>query len=155
MRGRGLLLILLLAGAACGRTRDEACSQCGRGECKAMAFTIRLEGAPPVRTCCPRCGLRYLSGKHPRVVGLEVRDFGTAAGIDARTAVYVDGSDVNPCTHDAPAPPADDRGCCMKEVFDRCRPSLIAFASRESADGFSRQHGGIVRTFAEVEGSPR
>jgi DeoR family transcriptional regulator, copper-sensing transcriptional repressor len=144
-----LLLALLVFAPACLKSQA-SCSVCGRTECRAMVFTIHLKDGTAKNTCCPRCGLHYLEGEHPAVASLSVRDFATAKTLDADAAVYVDGSDVTPCTSMAGAPPGDERGCCLKPVYDRCTPSLIPFASRDTARKFADVHGGIVRTFAEV-----
>ena len=145
---------LVLIAASCGRDR-EACAVCGRAECRNMTLSIRLEGGRTVRACCPRCGLHYIETGHPQVASITVRDFTTARPIDAAAAVYVDGSDVSPCTAMSGTPPMDDHGCCLKPVFDRCTPSLIAFASREEARRFADEHGGMIRSFAEVRAQPR
>jgi hypothetical protein len=149
-----LTVLLLAAGvAACRWWRAESCSQCGRDECKNLTFTIELEGAAFVRTCCPRCALRYIQEKRPVVVSLAVREFETAAPLDARKALYVEGSDVHPCTHDVRSTPTDERGCCLETVYDRCEPSLIAFASVAGAEAFAREHGGFVRSFDALASS--
>jgi hypothetical protein len=135
---------------ACARHAAE-CGQCGRAECKSLAFDIRLTNGKVVQTCCPRCGLHYLSGSHPPVAALAVKDFDTAARIDANTAFYVDGSDVHPCTSMAGPEPMDERGCCMKTEYDRCLPSLIAFGSKAKAETFAEEHGGTVKAFAELK----
>jgi len=38
----------------------------------------------------------------------------------------------------------------MERVFDRCEPSLYAFARRADADEFARQNGGTVLTAEQV-----
>ena len=35
--------------------------------------------------------------------------------------------------------------------WDRCLPSILAFASRASADAFHAQHGGTLRSFQELK----
>jgi len=128
------------------------CGVCQREECRNLAFTIRLQDGKAVETCCPRCGLHYVEQEHPRVASLSVRDFDTALALDARNAFYVEGSDVTPCSSmQESSPPRDERGCCMKQVYDRCLPSVLAFGSRERAESFAREHGGMVKTLAEIE----
>lgn len=39
--------------------------------------------------------------------------------------------------------------------FDRCSPSILAFARRESAERFVRQHGGVLLRFEELAASYR
>ena len=150
---RGLTILavgFLLAATSGSCARQRFCSQCGRGECKNLAFTIRLADGGAVETCCPRCALRYLSSERPVVAGLTVRAFSDAATLDARKAFYVEGSDAHPCSH-AEGTPVDERGCCLKAVYDRCEPSLVAFASAQAAESFVRDHGGFVRRFDELK----
>ena len=120
-----------------------------------MTFTIRLASGRQIETCCPRCGLHYLESKHPSVASLAVRDFDSAARLDARRAYYVEGSDATPCSHGASSAGQDERGCCLKPVYDRCLPSLLAFASLARAERFAREHGGSVKSLSEVEASLR
>jgi hypothetical protein len=149
---RGLLLTVTLATvtAACS-AQAEFCEQCGRAECRNLSFDVRHQDGTVVRTCCPRCALHYLARQHPPVASLAVRDFDTAGRIDATRAFYVEGSDVAPCSASAGSPPKDERGCCMKTVYDRCLPSLLAFGSRPKAETFAREHGGMIKTFADLQ----
>jgi hypothetical protein len=129
------------------------CKVCQRPECGNLTFTIHLRDGSKVQNCCARCGLHYVATERPDVASMSVRDFDTASPLDARAAIYVDGSDVTPCSsmHASKNPPQDERGCCMKQVYDRCLPSLLAFGSRGRAEAFSRNHGGAVKTFAEID----
>ena len=144
-----LLLAAVLLTPSCMRS-EANCSQCGRMECRNMVFTVHLADGEKREMCCPRCGLHYIAAEHPKVASLSVRDFDSARTVDASSAIYVDGSDVTPCTEMEKVPPRDERGCCLKTVYDRCSPSLIPFASRDAAERFARDHGGIVKTFDEV-----
>jgi nitrous oxide reductase accessory protein NosL len=38
--------------------------------------------------------------------------------------------------------------------FDRCSPSIIAFAKRSSAEKFASEHGGQVGVFLQIVGRP-
>jgi len=155
LRRHGLASFALAAGLgfwAASCSGERSCSVCAREECRNLSFTIRLQSGKSVQTCCPRCGLHYLEQAHPAVASLLVRDFDSARPLDARSAFYVEGSDVTPCSSmHASAPPRDERGCCLKAVYDRCLPSVLAFGSRERAEGFAREHGGTVKTLGEVE----
>lgn len=135
--------------ASCGGKAAE-CAMCGRDECQNLAFTIHETGGSEVETCCPRCAVRYLEREKPDVARLEVRDFATARSLDARVAFYVEGSDVHPCAMAREGPPKDERGCCMKPVYDRCLPSALAFGDRKAAESFARDHGGFVTTFERL-----
>jgi hypothetical protein len=138
-----LCVTLLLAG--CGRGA-KVCAVCQREECKAMAFRVTMPFGK-VETCCARCGLRYL---HANSAASEVAatDFATGHWIDATKATYVSGSDARGCA--MPATRRDAQGCCMYVAYDRCLPSVVAFADRAAAVEFQKQHGGDVQTFAEL-----
>ena len=162
MRGNAFPRLLLVAAAAAalvflasGGTDAPRCAMCGREECRNLAFTIRLAEGGVVDTCCPRCAVRFLEREKPDVARLEVRDFATAKSLDARAAFYVEGSDVHPCAMDPEGPPKDERGCCMKAIYDRCLPSALAFGDRASAESFAKDHGGFVTTFAQLGSEPR
>lgn len=146
-----MVVVFIASTASCGRSRSAMCSQCGRDECKNLAFTIGLENGGTVETCCPRCGLRYIAKKQPAVTSLAVRGFADARTLDAQKAFYVEGSDVHPCASHEKATAVDARGCCLKAVYDRCEPSLVAFDSAEKAELFARDHGGFVRTFDQLK----
>lgn len=148
-----LIAVALTALATACSSQAGSCGQCGRAECRNLTFDVRLQDGKVVRTCCPRCALHYLAGPHPPVASMAAKDFDTAARIDASRAVYVEGSDVEPCTATAGSPPRDERGCCMRTVYDRCLPSLIAFESRAEAETFAGAHGGVLKTFAELQAS--
>lgn len=155
------LIAVSLTALSCGRTRDE-CPLCQRGECANLAFTIERTNGAAVRTCCPRCGLHALrpagsgagsgaaSVRWDDVRSLSVADFDTAQSLRAESALYVEGSDVTPCSMHVQAP-RDERGCCLAPVYDRCLPSVLAFRTRERAEAFAKDNGGIVRSFEELK----
>ena len=140
-----LLIALLLA--AC--SRNAVCDVCKRDECAAMTFRIEYADGGSQRTCCPRCGAHALKEAAGREVRrLEAHDFASGRPIDARQAVYVDGSDMEHCSGARETPAAQD--CCRSLQYDRCLPSLVAFASREEAAAFMQEHGGRLRGFDEL-----
>jgi hypothetical protein len=124
------------------------CPACEREECKGLAFRVTLENGKAVETCCPRCGLHYLASTKQQAKALQATDIVSGRRVDATKAVYVEGSDVSHCT------PMEVRrdayGCCYYKGFDRCSPSLIAFASEESAQTFQKQHGGKLVAFEKL-----
>ncbi len=150
-----ILAVLLTAVPAACSGAAKFCPSCGRRECRNLTVEIRLEDGSEVRTCCPRCALHYLADRRPAVASLTVRDFDTAGRIDAARAIYVEGSDVAPCAATAGPPPRDPQGCCTKTVYDRCLPSVLAFASRAEAESFARDHGGTVKTLDALRASTR
>jgi hypothetical protein len=153
---RAALAVALLALAGASSCGSRSCAVCARAECSNLAFRITLEDGTMVETCCPRCGLHYLEREKRTAAKMTVRDFDTAATLDAGAAVYVVGSDVTPCrTMHAGGPPKDDRGCCLESTWDRCVPSVLAFATPSRAAAFVRAHGGTVAGFAGLGSSSR
>jgi hypothetical protein len=140
-----LLVIVLLTGCSRGA---KVCAVCQRDECKAMAFRMTLDNGKTIETCCPRCGLHYLEANQQHARSVEATDFATGQWLDATKAVFVSGSDVRPCAE--PEPRRDAQGCCLYVAYDRCLPSLVAFADRSAAAEFQRLHGGEVQSFAEL-----
>ena len=140
-----IFLALLLVGCSRG---GKVCAVCQRDECKAMAFRMTLDNGKTVETCCPRCGVHYLesSGQHARA--LEATDFATGHWLDATKATFVSGSDVRGCA--MPEPRRDAQGCCMYLQYDRCLPSLVAFADKPAAVEFQKQHGGEIVEFRNL-----
>jgi nitrous oxide reductase accessory protein NosL len=147
---RTLLILSTLLIAACAR-EQASCNQCGREECRNLAFAVYETSGKVEQTCCPRCALRYLAEERPQVSRLEVKAFDDATTLDATKAFYVEGSDAHPCAHPAGTnPPTDERGCCLKTVYDRCEPSLVAFDDAAKAAAFAHDHGGFLRTWAHL-----
>jgi nitrous oxide reductase accessory protein NosL len=136
---------VLLAGCA---PRAKLCAVCQRDECKAMAFRVTLQSGKTIETCCPRCGLHYVETMKPAARGFEATDFATGQWMDATKATFVSDSDVKGCA--MPSARRDAQGCCLYVAYDRCLPSLVAFADRAAAVEFQKQHGGNLVTFAEL-----
>jgi hypothetical protein len=78
----------------------------------------------------------------------ELTAFSTGAKLSPEDAFVVRGSDVNMCVHTRELMDADKRPADLH--YDRCSPSLIAFAKRSEAMQFVREHGGKVLPFSEV-----
>jgi len=98
-----------------------------------MAFRVTLENGKVVETCCPRCALHYLETNHL---------------IAASRAIFVSDSDVHPRA--TPETRRDPQGCCMMKTYDRCLPSLVAFAGKDDAAVFQKEHGGQLVAFQEI-----
>ena len=125
------------------------CEICGRHECANMAFTLSKADGTTVHACCARCGSHLLE-PDTQIASMTVRDFETAGEIDAREAVYVEGSDVHPCRQPTGSPPRDEHGCCLLPAFDRCEPSVLAFRDERAARDFMARHGGTLTTWAAL-----
>ena len=63
-------------------------------------------------------------------------------------AFAVEGSDVVPCVRDHQMLGPNRQPVPME--YDRCSPSIIAFASEAAAERFVREHGGKLTTFREL-----
>jgi hypothetical protein len=94
------------------------------------------------------CALSYQrqSGKRVRIV--SVTEHGTREMLDPAGAVFVVGSDESPCQHDMMRLGEDQS---VEQIrWDRCLPSILAFASRDRAEAFRVEHGGTLRTLSEL-----
>jgi len=147
-----LLVALLLVAAWTNACRHElaSCELCGRGECRNMTLVVTRADGSRQQTCCARCGARAVASDARPVTSIRVRDFDTAAPIDVERAVFVEASDIHPCRGMVSNPPLDERGCCLKTVYDRCEPSVVAFASADAAGRFMERHGGTRTTWAAL-----
>jgi nitrous oxide reductase accessory protein NosL len=83
------------------------------------------------------------------IAGLLVTDAAVGERIDAQRALYVEGSDENPCFTPAEASPREP-GVEYDRTFDRCLPSLIAFKEESAARTFQVAHGGRILTYAQA-----
>ena len=98
-------------------------------------------------TCCIRCALTAeRQGVKARLV--EVSDFTSGQPLSPDAAFYVSGSPVVLCERHEPKLDAEKHA--YQPVFDRCEPSIFAFARREQAEEFARSNGGAVRRLSEV-----
>ena len=98
-----------------------------------------------------RFGLRHLAqhqqmGKPVQIT--QVTSFTTGKAISPGSAYVVQGSSVNMCETKHEVMDADKRPADLR--YDRCAPSLIAFAQRDEAVEFAREHGGDVKPFTEL-----
>jgi len=143
-----LFFALLLLAAGCNH-RPKSCQVCQRAECKGIAFRVTTNAGKTIETCCPRCGLHYLNSTKQQSRSLAATDLANGRWMDATKAVYVSGSAVSPCAKMEAY--RDAYGCCALKGFDRCSPSLIAFASESSARTFQKQHGGELMTWATIQ----
>jgi hypothetical protein len=140
-----LVLVAVLAGCSA----HAVCDVCRRDECAALAFRIEYEDGGVQQTCCPRCGSHAVAESGGRrVARLLARDFATGSTIDAHEALYVEGSDLEHCSAAREARSSAD--CCRVLEYDRCLPSLVAFATPDQAAAFVRDHGGWVRRFKDL-----
>jgi DNA-directed RNA polymerase subunit RPC12/RpoP len=125
------------------------CSLCQRPLHQAQVFFATSEKHGERPACCPRCGLRFVIESNGKP--LLATDFSNGKRVNAADAVYLEGSDLMQCC----ATPAvlTESGTVCDVHFDRCMPSLVAFAARTDAETYRRQHGGRLVTLAEATAS--
>jgi len=99
--------------------------------------------------CCPACALSEHEQTGKPVTITRLTSFSTGEPLAPENAYVVRGSDVNMCIRDRGIIDADKRPAALR--FDRCAPSLYAFAQLGEASEFARQHGGEVMRFREAE----
>lgn len=113
--------------------------------------TVGMVGSRRESFCCPACALtaHWQSGRTVKIV--QLTDYDTNAAIAPSQAYLVRGSDVNTCA-ERHGPVSLDKQPTIVH-FDRCSPSLLAFARREAAVRFASEHGGEVVSFSEFAAS--
>ena len=145
----GLLIVLFAVGfSVWTHFNPGSCQVCDRGTCHALKFGIKTKWGIPTKTCCPQCGLAYMH-HYPQSKVSFATDFKTGKKVDAKSAFYVQGSDVNLC-HKPSAVRDDIHGEAAFTKYDRCLPSLIAFGTKNDAEEFRQEHGGRLYTFDEL-----
>jgi len=144
----GALLLVALGVWSC-RAQAAECDICGRHEFSALAFRVEYADGGMVHTCCPRCASHAVAAHPDRAVAnLIAHDFATGEELDARKAIYLDGSDYEHCK--APKEERTTPASATTLAYDRCLPSLMAFATMSAAEAFAHDHGGRIRTFDEI-----
>lgn len=145
------LVLLLTSVVVWKNVRAGVCQVCDRRECRAVLFGLRTRWGFPVRTCCPRCGMISLKNS-PGMKAVYATDFATGQRVDAEKAVYVEGGHLVLC-HKPEAFPDEVRGAANYTVYDRCLPSVLAFAEPEAAVAYAAKHGGHVLSFVALKES--
>jgi hypothetical protein len=129
------------------RSQPEHCYACQR-VVHAHSRTVAIVDGKARIFCCPACALseQQQEGKPIRIT--ELTAYLTGGKLSPDDAFLVRGSEVNMCalTHELTV--SDKRQAQIS--YDRCAPSLLAFAQRNEAIEFAREHGGQVLSFAET-----
>ncbi|MFQ5929356.1 MAG: hypothetical protein ACE5MK_06630 [Acidobacteriota bacterium] len=143
----GSLILALFAGAAyfLYLSQPAVCEVCQRPMHQATFYRIHLRAGEIEDVCCPRCGLHFQQGRDD-IVSTEVGDFATGERFEASQAYYVENSSVHLCCSQDFVQ-KDRSGRQYSLAWDRCLPSLVAFRSREDAEEFQRQNGGVIKTY--------
>ncbi len=109
---------------------------------------VEVQSGDALRVCDPRCALTHQEQTGEAVSLRQVTDFSTGEPLAPDQAFYVSGSDFSSHPHDETirTTPAD----VAERHWHRCLPSVIAFASRDSAIRFQREHSGVVMALDEL-----
>ena len=125
------------------------CEVCKRVIQAGTSFRIARPDGSMRAVCCPRCGLASVIQNGGRA--LDAVDFTTKKRIGAGEAIYLEGSDIMECCMSTGF--RSDEGAYQKMAYDRCMPSLLAFARREDAETVRQEHGGRIISFEEARQS--
>ena len=75
-------------------------------------------------------------------------DYASERPVAPRNAYIVEGSDASTCSRSRVLVDRDRQISPLE--FDRCSPSILAFANRTSAANFAAEHGGTVMRFEDL-----
>jgi hypothetical protein len=81
----------------------------------------------------------------------QATDFSNGKLINAESAFYLEGSDLMQCCTSTTM--RTDSGTICEMHYDRCMPSLVAFANLQDAQSYQQEHGGRVIELAEARAS--
>ncbi len=136
------------------RATAETCPFCERMVHSVSDFRLNV-GGHELAACCPRCGMRaMLNGEQGKTNQARATDVNTGESVDAESATYVEGGDVQYCTHGDHPETRESNGVAVRE-YDRCLPTLAAFKTSEEAASYQHKHGGKVLTYAQALDSVR
>ncbi len=146
----GPVILALLAGGGYFLYLNQpgVCDLCGRPLHQETLYRIHLRDGEVKQVCCPRCGLHFQQGRDD-IVFVEVADFLTSELLDVRLATYIEDSSINMCYLDEPVH-RNLEGTESTLVWDRCMPGLLAFQSRQDAEEFRREKGGVLKTYQQL-----
>jgi len=151
--GYAVVAAMLLV-AACdrsgSRTSSPRCVLSDRAIHPGMAVRIEAEeGGPSGDACCLACVMTHARQMGDTVRVVSVTDSESHDRLRPEDAVYVIGSSVRRCADPAVEVPAGRREA-LERRWDRCLPTVIAFAHREDAERFRKGAGGVIRTFEDL-----
>ena len=133
------------------RETAELCPFCDRVVHPATAYHVRI-GNHTMAACCPRCGMHAQVQGNPGAA--SATDVNTGERVPAESATYVEGGDVQYCTHGDQPITREAQGVSVRE-YDRCLPTLVAFKTPQEAEAYQQQHGGRVLSYTQALASVR
>jgi len=146
----GVLLVVALAAGGYWLLQQAApdnCRICQR-EIHPEARAVMEVAGRREPICCARCALT-LAQQRGKPAGLvEVTDYVSRRALKPEEAYFVEGSQVILCERHEPL--LDQTKQPYDRIFDRCVPSVYAFARREDAEVFVARNGGAVLRLAQL-----
>jgi len=134
--------------------RAGMCPFCDRMVHSVTAYRLKV-GDHVVVACCPRCGMHAQVNQERGKGGMAwATDVNTGENIAAESAVYVEGGDVQYCTHGDQPTRREQHGVSTRE-YDRCLPTLVAFKTPPEAKAYQERHGGRVLSYSQAAASVR
>ena len=149
---RAWLIPILLALLLSCSPKPSLCWVCEREIHPEVRATLTLGDGRRVPACCPRCALHYKQESATAPRAITVTDHAGGGSLPFEKAFLVEGSDETPCIRHHPV--LDERRTPMHVCYDRCMPSLIAFAAEGAARAFVREHGGTLHAPGSLTGLP-
>jgi hypothetical protein len=145
------VLVLAILGYAGWRTfsysNADECYACKR-PIHAHSKTVAIANGRPRLFCCPACALSQHEQAGKPIQLTQLTSFLSGKALSPENAYLVKGSNLNMCERTQEPIEDDKRPADLR--YDRCAPSLIAFAQRSEALAFAREHGGEVLAFKEA-----
>ena len=130
------------------------CQVCSRPVPQQTAYRMETARGTTIHACCPRCAMHDMVDHPGTVRRAWATDFDSGRMISAEAAYYDEGGDAQYCTRGHERMEREPEGV-RERVYDRCLPTLVAFATRDGAEAYRRQHGGRVLTYDEALESVR
>ena len=128
-------------------TDVDQCYACKR-PIHAHSKTVAFIGGRSRLFCCPACALSQHQQTGKPISVTQLTAFLTGKALSPDNAYVVKASDVNMCERTKEIVEDDKQSAGLH--YDRCAPSLIAFAQRSDAVQFAREHGGEVMPFSQA-----
>jgi nitrous oxide reductase accessory protein NosL len=140
------LIFLVLVLISCSADKGE-CPFCNVRMPHDARVMVLVEGeSKPKMACSITCVLHYERATGKKIKFLRVSDFYSGNFLNPGEAFYVIGSDVNPFDKYLHSNLLSQSRTPIYMDWNRYTPTVLAFASREDAEKFQRDHGGRVAT---------
>jgi hypothetical protein len=125
------------------------CPFCDRMIHPVTVYRLKV-GGQVLAACCPRCGMHAQVGQTQGIPGQAwATDVTTGESVAAESAIYVEGGDIQYCTHGNQPTAREPHGVSVRE-YDRCLPTLVAFKSPQEAEAYRQQHGGRILSYSQA-----